>query len=63
MGNKDWKNDDSGFERFHTDRGVKKKQKRGDGRRDHQRLKEIATNPNLYDEAFEDDDEYPKSKR
>lgn len=62
---RDWHNSDESFERFHKDRGIRKKQKRGDRRREHQRLKEVASDMNHPDEldSYEDDNEYKQTKR
>lgn len=52
---RDWQHDDSGsFERFHKDRGIKKKQKRGDRHSQKQRMREVASDVDSYEDDFGD---------
>lgn len=53
---RDWQYDESSsFERFHTDRGIKKKQKRGDRHSQKQKMREAASDVTRFeDETFED---------
>lgn len=63
---KEWNNwDDTGsFERFHKDRGIKKKQKRGDRHSHKQKMREASSDIERYeDDSFEDyRDERPRTK-
>lgn len=54
---REWNNweDTGSFERFHKDRGIKKKQKRGDRHSQKQRMREATSDIDRFeDEAFED---------
>lgn len=52
---REWTEDSSSFERFHKDRGIKKKQKRGDRHSQKQRMREAASDIDRYeDDTFED---------
>jgi len=54
---REWNNwDDTGsFERFHRDRGIKKKQKRGDRHSQKQKMREASSDIQRYeDDSFED---------
>ena len=53
---REWNDDSGSFERFHKDRGVKKKQKRGDRHAQKQRMREAATDIDRYeDDSYEDE--------
>jgi hypothetical protein len=53
---RDWHEESGSFERFHTDRGVKKKQKRGDRHAQKQKMREAASDIDRYeDDSFEDE--------
>ncbi len=54
---KEWNNweDTGSFERFHKDRGIKKKQKRGDRHSHKQKMREATSDIDRFeDESFED---------
>ena len=52
---REWNDDSGSFERFHKDRGIKKKQKRGDRHSQKQRMREAASDIDRYeDDTFED---------